>query len=59
VLLDDYEPGMKTADVRRLFDSLRQRQVAIIKACRPGRARVRISDSLYAKATSGGLPWTW
>ena len=32
VLLDDYEPGMKTADVRRLFDSLRQRQVAIIKA---------------------------
>ena len=37
VLLDDYEPGMKTADVRRLFDSLRQRQVAIIKsvAARP------------------------
>ena len=32
VLLDDYEPGMKTADVRRLFDSLRQRQVAIIRA---------------------------
>ena len=32
VLLDDYEPGMKTADVRRLFDSLRHRQVAIIKA---------------------------
>src|SRR5687767_4699829 len=32
VLLDDYEPGMKTADVRRLFDSLRQRQVAIIKS---------------------------
>ena len=31
VLLDDYEPGMKTADVRRLFDSLRRRQVAIIK----------------------------
>jgi carboxypeptidase Taq len=32
VLLDDYEPGMKTAEVRRLFDSLRQRQVAIIRA---------------------------
>ena len=32
VLLDDYEPGMKTADVKRLFDSLRQRQVAIIQA---------------------------
>ena len=40
VLLDDYEPGMKTADVRRLFDSLRQRQVAIIKgvAARPAPA---------------------
>ena len=32
VLLDDYEPGMKTAEVRSLFDSLRQRQVAIIRA---------------------------
>jgi carboxypeptidase Taq len=31
VLLDDFEPGMKTADVKRLFDALRQRQVAIIK----------------------------
>ena len=32
VLLDEYEPGMKTADVRRLFESLRTRQVAIIRA---------------------------
>jgi carboxypeptidase Taq len=32
VLLDEYEPGMKTADVRRLFDVLRPRQVAIIRA---------------------------
>jgi carboxypeptidase Taq len=32
VLLDDYEPGMKTAEVKRVFDSLRQRQVAIIRA---------------------------
>jgi carboxypeptidase Taq len=31
VLLDDYEPGIKTVDVKRVFDSLRQRQVAIIK----------------------------
>ena len=37
ILLDDYEPGMKTADVKRLFDALRQRQVAIIRqvAARP------------------------
>ncbi len=31
VMLDDYEPGMNTADVRQLFDALRPRQVAIIK----------------------------
>ena len=31
VLLDEYEPGMRTADVRRLFDGLRERQVAIIR----------------------------
>jgi carboxypeptidase Taq len=38
VLLDDYEPGMKTAEVRRIFDSLRQRQVAIIRAVADRRA---------------------
>lgn len=32
VLLDDYEPGLKTADIRQLFDQLRTRQVAIIRA---------------------------
>jgi carboxypeptidase Taq len=32
VLLDEFEPGMKTADVRRLFDALRPRQVALIQA---------------------------
>lgn len=31
-LLDDYEPGMKTADVKKIFDTLRSRQVALIKA---------------------------
>lgn len=31
VLLDDYEPGMKTADVTRIFDALRPRQVALIR----------------------------
>lgn len=31
-LLDDFEPGMKTADVREIFDGLRPRQVALIKA---------------------------
>ncbi|MBN8582665.1 MAG: carboxypeptidase M32 [Anaerolineae bacterium] len=31
-LLDDYEPGMKTAEVREIFGNLRPKQVALIKA---------------------------
>ena len=31
-LLDDYEPGMKTADVKEIFDQLRPKQVKLIKA---------------------------
>jgi len=30
-LLDDYEPGMKTAEVKAIFDSLRPPQVELIK----------------------------
>lgn len=30
-LLDDFEPGMKTADVKEIFDALRPRQVELIK----------------------------
>jgi len=32
VLLDDYEPGMKTADVIEIFNTLRPKQVELIKA---------------------------
>jgi carboxypeptidase Taq len=31
-LLDDYEPGMKTADVKVIFDGLRPKQVELIRA---------------------------
>ena len=31
-LLDDYEPGMKTAEVHEIFGNLRPKQVALIKA---------------------------
>lgn len=31
-LLDDYEPGMKTAEVKAIFDALRPKQVELIKA---------------------------
>ncbi len=30
-LLDDYEPGMKTEDVKKIFDDLRPQQVKLIK----------------------------
>jgi carboxypeptidase Taq len=32
ILLDDYEPGMKTAEVKEIFDALRPKQVELIKA---------------------------
>jgi carboxypeptidase Taq len=31
-LLDDYEPGMKTSEVKAIFDGLRPKQVELIKA---------------------------
>jgi carboxypeptidase Taq len=31
-LLDDFEPGLKTADVKKIFNTLRPRQVELIKA---------------------------
>jgi carboxypeptidase Taq len=40
-LLDDYEPGMKTSDVKAIFDSLRPKQVKLIKS---------IADSKQVKA---------
>ena len=34
VLLDDFEPGMKTAEVRTVFDRLKQEQVPLVAAAR-------------------------
>jgi carboxypeptidase Taq len=31
VLLDDYEPGMKTAEVRRIFDYVKEHQAPLVK----------------------------
>jgi carboxypeptidase Taq len=31
-LLDDFEPGMKTAEVQKVFDDLRPKQVALVQA---------------------------
>ncbi len=41
-LLDDYEPGMKTADVKAIFDILRPKQVALIQAIAD---RPQVNDS--------------
>ena len=46
-LLDDYEPGMKTADVKVILDGLRPKQVELIKAI-TSRKQVK-DDFLYKK----------
>ncbi|MCA1899081.1 MAG: carboxypeptidase M32 [Chloroflexi bacterium] len=46
-LLDDYEPGMKTAEVQEIFNALRPRQVELIKAIISAK-QVR-DDFLYKK----------
>lgn len=68
-LLDDYEPGMTTADVQAIFDVLRQRQVALIGslASRPAidDTCVRVSyaerdlwDFAVEVITAFGFDWT-
>jgi carboxypeptidase Taq len=42
ILLDDYEPGMKTAEVQAIFDELRPQQVELLKAIA---ARPQVDDS--------------
>jgi carboxypeptidase Taq len=46
-LLDDYERGMKTADVKAIFDDLRPKQVELIKAITS--AKQVKADFLYKK----------
>ena len=46
-LLDDYEPGMKTEEVKAIFDSLRPKQVKLLKAI-AGSKQVK-ADFLYKK----------
>ena len=46
-LLDDYEPGMKTEEVKAIFDILRPKQVKLIKAI-AGKKQVK-DDFLFKK----------
>ncbi|HLF73547.1 MAG TPA: carboxypeptidase M32 [Anaerolineales bacterium] len=45
-LLDNYEPGMKTADVKAIFEGLRPKQVALIKAIT---SRKQVKDGFLAR----------
>ena len=46
-LLDDYEPGMKTAEVQMIFDNLRPKQVELLKSIKS--ARQVKNDFLHKK----------
>jgi carboxypeptidase Taq len=46
-LLNDYEPGMKTAEVHKIFDDLRPKQVELIKAIKS--AKQVKDDFLFKK----------
>ncbi len=52
-LLDDYEPGMKTQDVKEIFDALRPKQVKLIKAIASSK-QVR-DDFLHKKYNEGKM----
>jgi carboxypeptidase Taq len=53
-LLDDYEPGMKTADVRAIFDGLRPKQVELIRAIT---ARPQVNDKFLHKKYNEQKLW--
>lgn len=53
-LLDDYEPGMKTADVQVIFNSLRPKQVELIKAIT---SRPQVNDKFLHKKYNEAKLW--
>jgi carboxypeptidase Taq len=53
-LLDDYEPGMKTADVKAIFDGLRTSQVELIKAIA---SRPQVNDKFLHKKFPESKMW--
>ncbi len=55
-LLDDYEPGMKTADVKVIFDGLRSKQVELIKAIA---ARKQVEDKFLHKKYNEEKLWNF
>ena len=53
-LLDVYEPGMKTADVKTIFEALRPQQVALIQAIR---AKPQVDDSFLHQPFDEQKQW--
>ena len=53
-LLDSFEPGMKTADVKHIFDELRPQQVALIRAIGQ---RPQVEDGFLHLAYDEKLMW--
>jgi carboxypeptidase Taq len=54
VLLDKFEPGMKTAEVKAIFDAIRPRQVALIKAISQ---KPQVEDSFLRQPFDGEKQW--
>jgi carboxypeptidase Taq len=53
-LLDDFEPNMKTADVKTIFDGLRLKQVELIKAIS---GKPQVDDSFLHQAFDEKKQW--
>lgn len=53
-LLDDYEPGMKTADVLAIFNSIRPQQVELIKAISE---KPQIQDAMLYQSFDPSKQW--
>jgi len=56
ILLDDYEPGMKTAEVREIFDDLRPKQVGLIREIASAR---QIKDDFAHRKYNEGKLWKY
>jgi len=55
-LLDDFEPGMKTADVKVIFEGLRPKLVKLIKAIA---ARPQVDDSFLHQPFDQAKQWSF
>jgi len=56
VLLDGFEPGMKTAEVKAIFDTLRPKQVALIRSIA---AAGQVDDSFLRQPFDEEVQWAF